>query len=456
MMQRCGFPSEPSLGAESDKVLWFVVLTICLVGCALVALLGRLHPDIVPDTASYFRVGALPDSLAQPRTPVYMWLTGPLYFNGFVALVPWLHLAAFVSATLLLAWQSKLSGLSRTGVVSICLAAMTSTALFKITNEIVPESLAPSFGLASVAATLWAARSQRPTFPQLAIFAACGACYLLRPIYLPLMVALPALFHVVGGRQIKRTATLAVFLAAALPFLLFSSVRLVLCKDFNVVSFGGYQASAIASFMLTPELIARLPKDEQSTASKMLMLRMDAEQHGEVARVPKKTDGTRSFGSSAIAFPDYFVGGYDPVLNRNMTKRGKHEAWVAFNARLMKVDLALFKADPVGYAEWVVGVTARFLGHAIIINPSMLIALALLLLSRLPPVSIMPHASGNDVKLLTTIALAWLFSGGLLSVAASFPAQRYIDSSSVLLSSIPFYFFVGFVERLFVRRRVSA
>jgi len=125
MMQRCGFPSEPSLGAESDKVLWFVVLTICLVGCALVALLGRLHPDIVPDTASYFRVGALPDSLAQPRTPVYMWLTGPLYFNGFVALVPWLHLAAFVSATLLLAWQSKLSGLSRTGVVSICLAAMT-------------------------------------------------------------------------------------------------------------------------------------------------------------------------------------------------------------------------------------------------------------------------------------------------------------------------------------------
>jgi len=385
-----------------------------------------------------------------------MWLTGPLYFNGFVALVPWLHLAAFVSATLLLAWQSKLSGLSRTGVVSICLAAMTSTALFKITNEIVPESLALSFGLASVTATLWAARSQRPTFPQLAIFAACGACYLLRPIYLPLMVALPALFHVVGGRQIKRTATLAVFLAAALPFLLFSSVRLVLCKDFNVVSFGGYQASGMASFMLTPDVLKRFPSDVHETAAKMLALRTTAEQRGSIIGIPRNSDGVRSFASAAIAYPDVLARGYDDVLNLNATLRDKNEPWIAFNARLMKADTAIFAKAPVSYAEWVAGATARFFGHAIIINPSMLIALALLLLSRLPPVSTKPHASGNDVKLLTTIALAWLFSGGLLSVAASFPAQRYIDSSSVLLSSIPFYFFVGFVERLFVRRRVSA
>ena len=424
-----------------------MVFAICLVACATLIAFGGTRAAIVPDTASYFRVGALPGALAQPRTPIYMWLTGPLYFNGFVELIPWLHLMAFVSATLLLEWQCRLSGFSRTGVVSVCLALMTSTALFKITNQIVPESLALSFGLSSLAATLCSARSPRSGYPLLGIFLATGVCYLLRPIYLPLMLALPALHYFVSRNEFKKIATLAVLIAAALPFILFSSVRYHYYRDFNVVSFGGYQASAIASFMLTPDLINRLPVKARHEASRILALRTTAENAGTTIGVPKNAEGERSFASAAIVYPDALARSYDDVLSLNGTIREKAETWLEFNARLMKTDIAVFKSAPLSYADWVVGATARFVGHAIIINPSMLIAVSLLVLSLLLSGSgIGPDVQG-DVKLMTAIALAIVFGGGLLSVTTSFPAQRYIDSASVLLSAIPFLFFVKLMGR---------
>ena len=183
-----------------------------------------------------------------------------------------------------------------------------------------------------------------------------------------------------------------------------------------------------------------------STTSRCEKL-ITAENAGTTIGVPKNAEGERSFASAAIVYPDALARSYDDVLSLNGTIREKAETWLEFNARLMKTDIAVFKSAPLSYADWVVGATARFVGHAIIINPSMLIAVSLLVLSLLLSGSgIGPDVQG-DVKLMTAIALAIVFGGGLLSVTTSFPAQRYIDSASVLLSVIPFLFFVKLMGR---------
>ena len=77
-----------------------------------------------------------------------------------------------------------------------------------------------------------------------------GIAYLLRPIFLPIIFAVPIFLSYFAKKSKKLRYAALGLVFAALPFLGYSSFRAAVVGDFNVVSFGGYQASPMAALLL--------------------------------------------------------------------------------------------------------------------------------------------------------------------------------------------------------------
>ena len=189
--------------------------------------------------------------------------------------------------------------------------------------------------------------------------ASLGCAYLLRPIWLPAVVFLPAGFGLLAAYE-RRTRTFravgGLAVAGVVPFLAVSLLRLALVNDFNVVSFGGFQMSGLATQMLTPELVERLPPDVQPLA-RAIQARRDVEiARGRVLPVPFNSRQQRSFVSVALQYFDYFSRNYNYLLYHvNLAMKRPGESQVAFNRRMQRYSLAVVRAMPGQYAAWVVG-----------------------------------------------------------------------------------------------------
>ena len=424
------------------------VASLCAaVAVLLVALwlIGGLSGAVAPDTASYFTPLQDDNLWGEMRHPLYgflaRWLGGSASEPGRVALVQALLHAA---AALALYAGARAGGISSIGALCLGLAALFSQSSLYHLRLLLPESPAITALILAFAGVLAAANSVLAyRLLLLPIALATALAYLLRPSFLPAIFAVPALWYVLALRNGQaRSATRAILLFSliAAPFVIQSAYRWKTVGDFNIVSFGGYTMSAMAGFMLSPEIVAALPDQVRPTAQAILSAREAAEAAGRMARTPLNSAGERSFISAALGYFDIYARAYDDFLWGEIVKlRAPGESWVAFNQRLGSFSLATIRAVPYRWAAWVVGATSRLVGRMIVTNAPMVVALALLLIVALAAFAQRTPlgAGAADLPAVCIVALAWLASTGPLTVLVSIPATRYIDTAAVLLPAVP-------------------
>ena len=410
----------------------------CLaVGAILVLLsVGHFSPDGSGDTWAYALAGHLgyPDFLAYPRTPFYGWfLRAAGWHNATVA--PAIQILLYIIALGLFVAElgRRLTLASQTGVA---IASLFSTALLLDSNRLLPELGAISAAILAFCGCLAVARAKPWGFAL--ILCGAGMAYFLRPIFLPIIAAIPILLFYFSEhpRRLRNAALGLIF--AALPFLGYSSLRAAAVGDFNVVSFGGYQASPMATMLLDDKLVSRLDSDNRALANAILAGVAKGEKSGAILPIPVTiNDRQSSFNTTAVLYPDAIAVAYDQIGFVVSKQKQPGEGYVAFDRRLMRFDLAVIKLAPGKLLLWMVGQTARLVGQAVMTNISMAIAFFLVLIAL--GLGRKGDPSDKDMEALLVINLAWLIASGLLAVSASFAATRYINTAGMFLPALPAY-----------------
>ncbi len=428
------------------EIVWLLALT----GLSLIvlAVAGGFAATLMPDTDGYLNVGSFPAALARTRVPLY----GPLIDlvdNGSrtFAIVPALQTVFFIIATWLLVFELRQFGLSGLAVLSVAAALLFSSSLLLTGRTIHPELPAVACALLAFAGTVRLVAPNPPRWAAVLVLFGAGLSYLLRPSFLPLIFVLPVLhasLRALRGERPFTAWTAAVLAAAALPFLAVASLRAATVGDFNIVSYGGYQMSGMATLMLSEPVVARLPEHDRALGARLLAARSAAEESGRAIGVPLNSSNQRSFVSAALAYFDVYARTYDQVLPLVQAQRRPGESWVAFNRRMMDFSLAVVRAAPLRYAAWVVGATQRLIGHAVIANLPLMLAVMVMLVAwpwrllvhrtvRLPPVQ------PADMPVMVLLATAWFAAAGALAVLVTFPATRYIDTANLMLAPLAIY-----------------
>ncbi len=414
---------------------------------AVLAAAGWFHTDIAPDTASYIAAGAAADPLGASRLPLYGWAAGWMLAHA-APLLAWTQAAIFLAGAAMLVASLQRVGLSREGAASLGIALGASTMLLLWARDAVPEVAGHGFLFMGLAAAALAADGALAW-----VLAACIAVTLawaLRPSLLAFAVLAAALPLLLPRRAPTRRGARALLLLAALlaPALGLSAWRAAREGSAMVVSFGGFQMSGMAALMLTPDIAARLPDDWRPTAAAILAARTKLEQAGGAIAIPANSTGVRSFPSAALLYFDLLARTHDAVLyGAVMQQRGADESWPHFDARMEHFTLAVLRAAPADYAAWVLGALSRAVGHALVLNPVLLLASLLLVglgtwramaaSPALPPTrNTTPDAPRDWAILLPVIGLYTL---GTLApiVLVTFPAGRYIDSADLMLAAAP-------------------
>jgi hypothetical protein len=426
------------------ELMWLSAIAVLIM--AGLALAGRFVPWISPDTPSYFDLGGLPEALGRSRNPLYAWLVG-WWPAGFAAL-PTVQIALYMISVVLLHRALRIYGVSVMAASAVSAGLLISNVLLLWSNAVHPEFPAVALALLSLAQLLLLAAG-RPFLPNaLGLGLTLGLAYILRPTFLPGMLLYPVLYLAlrrVRGNRTRAAAVLGVLLACAIPFLAMSSIRFAAVRDFNIVSFGGFQMAGMAGLMLSPELIERMPSDVQPLAKQILERRTRAEERGEVIATPLNSTGQRSFVSAALGYYDLYARTYDTLLYGEIAKLQGNEDWVSWNKKLMRFSIATVLAAPDRYVAWLVGGTSRAVGRLFVTNlPFMLglIGLIAVYCLSLWRGAVRPAPSsiqGLDIHVILLLTLVYTVAAGALMVIVTFPAARYLDSAGLLLPALPIY-----------------
>jgi len=442
--------SPPAVAAQEPEglrreTLWLLAASAAI--AVMLALAGRLSPWISPDTPGYFDLGPWPDLLARPRNPLYGWLVG--WLPGGLAAVPALQLGLYFLAVVLLHRALRRYGVSGRAAGSVSAGVLISNVVLLWSNAILPECLAVACALVALAALLLRAAGHRPVANTCLLGLSLGASYVLRPTFLPAAILFPLLYLPLcrlKGRRATAPAFLGVAFACVLPFLAVASLRLATVRDFNIVSFGGFQMSGMAGLMLDEDVVRRLPADIQPLARQILDRRTQAEARGTVLPTPTNSTGQRSFVSAAAGYYDIYARTYDALLYEEINALRGDEDWVAWNQRLMRFAIATIRAAPARYAAWVVGGTSRAVGRLLVTNLAFMlgcIALAAAFVAACwrPPRRDAPDdiRDALDMPVLLLLAVSYTVAAGALMVLVTFPAGRYLDSAGILLPALPIY-----------------
>jgi hypothetical protein len=416
---------------------------------AVLALAGHFTPQPTADTPLYVRIVGFPAMLAEPRSPLYGWLVAALSFGGtrYVA-VPAFQIATYMAAVWFLVAQLRRYGLSAAAALSVGTALLFANALLIDAAWIHPELLSITCALVAVAATIALTHeTPRPWAWPLAC-AATACAYILRPSFLPLVVALPALYVVlraIRGDALRLSRAAAILVVAAAPFLGIATLRAATVGDFNIVSFGGFAMSGLATLILSDDTVARLPDDVKPLAAHALAARRAGEDAGKFIGIPRNAANERSFYSAALGYFDVLARTHDDMLfHITLYTQKPDENWVDFNRRMMRYAFAVVRASPERYAAWVVGGSARVIGRSFVTN--LPCALAILTIALAWPwhllvrkrIGVAPVAR-VDVPVMAVLAVLWFVGGGVLTILMSAPSIRYVETASVLVAPVFIY-----------------
>lgn len=442
------------------------LLIVMAVALVLFVVTGRLMPVVTKDTAGYLVTGSLTEVLGAPRNPMFSWVldvitlgipgyaTVPLLQTGFFLLAIWLWFRACMHA-----------GLGRHASLALSLPLVPSNLLLLWNNAVHPEVLAASCVLIALSAllNLLTVRRSQQALGLLQLMLSLGMAYLLRPGNIVLVATLPILLTLLSQHKLghwNKRLMASTFVACLLPFLLFSTLRLVAVGDFNTVSFGGFTMSGMAAQMLDIETVDKLPVEQQELARNIIRGKEELVAAGEAQPIPVNSSGRRDYLSMTLGYFDIVARNFDTVLFKVVLRqRLPTESWVDFNRRLQRYALATFLAVPERYAAWVVGGSARAVGRLLTTN--LPFVAAVLCLVVLYPVWLARRsrddlASGSpihsvdtdDFHALLLIVVLYTASGLAPSVMLTFPAARYIDTTGLLIASIPAYALIRTIRAL--------
>lgn len=276
---------------------------------------------------------------------------------------------------------------------------------------------------------------------------ALGLSYTLRPIMLPAVAVLPLLFALFSRIVIREwfvARTVLLFLFGLLPLMGQSLYRLNAVGDFGLVSFGGFGISGMTVQMLTPDVIDRLPEVHRPLALQMLEAKDKAVAEQVAMPLFRNSVGQRSFQTTALDGFDTLARNYDEIMwGKLVSLKGQNESWVAFNVRMGGVNGAILRALPERWGLWVIGASSRLMGRLITYNAAFLMAMGLFGVVALVNITrsgaALGGSSGASWTMLSLITMAWVLCTTPLTVIATFPALRYVDTGGMLLTALPLY-----------------
>jgi hypothetical protein len=419
---------------------------------AILAATGQFAPRVLPDTGGYLRIVGFPAMLAEPRTPLYGWVVAALDLGGSSHMaVPAFQIATYLAAVWLLVARLRRYGLSAPAALSTGAALMFANALLIDASWVHPELLSITCALVAIAGTVELAAGDASRRAWLMVCAGAGCAYVLRPSFLLLAAALPALYAVLRALRrddLRLARAVAIFALSAAPFLGIATLRAATVGDFNIVSFGGYAMSGVATLILADDTLPRLPDDVRPYAAQVLAARRAGEDSGRLIGIPRNSDGERSYYSAALTYFDVLARTHDDMIYDIITPtRAPNESWIDFNRRLTRFCVAVVRAAPARYAAWVAGAATRVVGRSFAANiPA---ALALLAIAVLWPWHLFVRRrvgvsapSPLDVPVMVVLAPLWLVGSGILTMLMSAPSTRYVETASLLVAPVFIYWAV--------------
>jgi len=426
-----------------------ILAGLLLLILTVLVLIGGFTPVMTPDSAGYMVEPGWPDMFAVERPPFYRWLVVVLTLDGRApGLLAVAQIALYVAAAGWLMRCLHATGLPGDAVLAVGITLLLANALLLMGNWVHPEVPAIALALAALGTTVRLVHSPHLSWPLLLLLVGSGGgAYLLRPSFLPIIIAFPVcgmLWRLASWQRARTGRAAVLMLALALPFLLVASLRLAVVRDFNIVSFGGFQMSGLAALTLSAETLPRLPQDARPLAEAVLAARSAGEANGSMIGVPRNSFGIRSFHSAALGYFDVLARTHDEVLyGIVIQQRQPDESWVAFNRRLQRWSIAVLTATPERHVTWMIGATTRLIGRAMMTNlPFGLGVLALVLVVpllwlRRIDVPRMERTQGKPDPFTALVLLGggWMLGSGVLMVVVTFPAWRYIDSCAILLAA---------------------
>ncbi len=437
-----------------DTVLPVILLAVLLlVTWARFARDPGFAPRLEPDSKSYIDT-PLNESTLQ-ESPVralsyYRTLGYPYFLNTLSGAkatfpaVPVVQAVLYSSAVFLF----FLALAHYTGSRWLALAAtvpLPFALVVRLTSTILTESLAASLLLAAVAATLWIAAKRPPRWAWVLLATATFCAYQVRPTTQWLVAWIPFAVLLLAQRRartVRLQTGLAAALATTLPWIAFSTLRLVTVGHFGLVSFGGTNLSAISTFLVDERAITALPDDVRPTARTILKRR---ERNGW-PQLTWGADVERYFFKRynlSLWKVAYRSANWHMHRQTRHTGRGAFDLWgrsfpVERDRRLQSFAVGVIGQRPGGYAAWVLG-AARFGVESLLRLPWVLIGLALCAIAAMRWVQHrwqVPANRADRRSLLPGIALVAHSAGALLLVSAvSFPMWRYLAEISLLLPS---------------------
>lgn len=421
------------------------LLLLTLILLIALASTGWLEGGQLPDTQSYLVPFHWPDSLGAIRHPLYGIITLPFGRPPSFGSIAIAHTMLHVAACFALFAGARAARFPAKAAFALSASALLAQGFLIWGRYAIPESPAVSLLLVAVALTLTATRSQRAFNVALVPVAlSISLAYTLRPTILPGIIALPGLWALLAARQgVPRTfQKLAVFvLLCAAPFFLQASMRKLVVNDFNIASFGGYQASGLAGLILDDNVVARLPTDIQPTATAVLVARVAGEAAGDVMPTPRNSSGIKSANSISLGYFDFWARNYDYLLTRIGALKGPNESWIDFDKRMTRFSLSVIAAAPDRWVAWIAGASARLVGRAIVFNVTFGVAAVLLLLVYVggPMLRADPIGPFPGLFEVSLVVVAWIVATAPLSVFMTYPGGRYIDTVSTLLGALPLF-----------------
>jgi hypothetical protein len=425
-----------------------IVGLIAFVAAATLYPLGWFEPQAFPDTASYERAASTPNVWSHDRHPLYGWILAAAAASPLgKAAIPALQFGAQALGAMMLAAAARFVGADRRAALALGLAAILGQSVAIWGRALLPETFATALLLAAVALTLAATR-ERLFWPAAVLAAvALGASYTLRPIVLPAVATLPALYLLLCRRErqdwrLARAFLLLVLLAV--PYLAQSAHRYREVGDFGLVSFGGFGSMGVSAQVLTLDMVPRLPETQRALALEVLSAKQKAEETQTAMPLFRNSRLERSFRTTAIDGFDTLARNFDEILWQQVARlRKPDESWVAFNQRMGALSGAILRAAPERHAMWIAGATSRLVGRLLTYNVAFVLALVAFGVVALWNIarhgSALGGGAGGSWTVLVLVVGVWVVSTTAATVVAAFPALRYTDAGGLLLTALPLY-----------------
>ena len=426
-----------------------ILLTAMILVFLLLAGTGGLVPRWEPDTNGYLHPWTWGSIWGGTRNPLLGFLLAP--FNDNYILLPTIEVGLFFFATYYLYRRLIEFGTSEYAALALTLPLVFSNVILRYAHDIHPEFPAVILLVFALGEMIgFHDSAKRSPWRYAAFMLALGFSYIIRPSLLPFIVIMPVLFLILGFIQTQRWnvwTAVVIFLLSASPFLLVSSVRYHIVKDFNIVSFGGFTMSPLASAMLNEELIPRLDPAHRELAQTILNKREAMTHAGELSPMVIDYDtGKRSFRRTARSYFDILASNSDEIQYKIVaqTQQKPDETWVQFNKRMMSFSIDVVRNAPADYLMWVAGALRSATGTAVAQNFPLVAGLLglvavysfFLFSSRVPPLIL---GSPLDIPTIALITVFFTFGSGILAMLVTYPGNRYVSTSAMFIPSIVFY-----------------